>query len=298
MSASVPVPSQMADGAVERTMTADQRRAFEELGYLVVPGAIPPVLLDQLRVAVDQVCDEERRAGRLGPASSLHLLGFLGRHEAFLELLDLPATFPLVWTLLGWNIYVYHSHLDVHPPAPVDTTPVWGWHQDGGRQNLELETAPRPMLSLKVAFWLSDVSQPGRGNTLVIPGSHHRNGLPRPDDREHDSARPAGAVELLAKPGDAVLLDRRLWHSRSVNGSAWTRRALFLAFTYRWVRERDQHDSGCSPTQWAALSPIRQQLLGKGADPESFWGLGDDRVPLYDYLRIRGLLDMERPSHR
>jgi ectoine hydroxylase len=38
------------------------------------------------------------------------------------------------------------------------------WHQDGGRQNREIETTPRSRLSVKLAYWLSDVSEPGSGN--------------------------------------------------------------------------------------------------------------------------------------
>lgn len=202
-----------------------------------------------------------------------------------------------MWGVLGWNIYVYHSHLDVHPPVTDGAINGWGWHQDGGRQNLELETDPRPLLSVKVAFWLSDVSEPGRGNTLVIPGSHRRNTLQRPGDATSGSARPAQAVELLAEPGDAVVFDRRLWHARSANRSAVTRRALFLAYTFRWVRERDEPGFGC----WAeasSLPPIRQQLLGAGAHPRSFWALGDDIVPLREHLSAHRLLDPEQSSHR
>ena len=44
---------------------------------------------------------------------------------------------------------MYHSHLDVHPREDAASR-RWRWHQDGGRQNLELETDPRPRLSLKV----------------------------------------------------------------------------------------------------------------------------------------------------
>ena len=44
------------------------------------------------------------------------------------------------------------------------------WHQDGGRQNREIETIPRPRLSVKLPYCLSDVSEPGRGNLKVVPG--------------------------------------------------------------------------------------------------------------------------------
>ena len=36
---------------------------------------------------------------------------------------------------------------------------------------------------------------------------------------------------------------------------------------------------------------VRQQLLGGGRDAISYWGLGEDRFPLREYLSERGLLD-------
>ena len=41
----------------------------------------------------------------------------LDADPTFLELLDPPATLPLVVAALGWNAHLYHSHLDVHPPS-------------------------------------------------------------------------------------------------------------------------------------------------------------------------------------
>jgi hypothetical protein len=115
--------------------------SFERDGYVIVENALGDRSVAGLTEAVDRVWAEERPDG-----TALHLLGFLGRDRAFVELVDHPKTFPLVSGLLGWNIYVYHCHLDVHPP--LDEPPSWRWHQDGGRQNLEVES-PRPRLSVK-----------------------------------------------------------------------------------------------------------------------------------------------------
>jgi hypothetical protein len=126
---------------------------LDRRGFAVVPDAVAASLLADLEHAVDRIYGQERRAGRLALDGSLHLLGALARDEVFLELLDLPSTFPLVWGALGWNIHMYHSHVDVHPPVAARPVP-WRWHQDGGRQNLELETEPRPRLSVTVAVFL------------------------------------------------------------------------------------------------------------------------------------------------
>jgi ectoine hydroxylase-related dioxygenase (phytanoyl-CoA dioxygenase family) len=280
-----------------RTMTIAQRETFDEQGYLVVPNALSPGRVDRLTDALDRVYGVETASGRVRPGQPLHLFAFVLRDDRFLDLLDLPSTFPLVWGTLGWNIHMYHSHLDVHPPVREDEPPAWGWHQDGGRQNLEIETQPvRPRLSVKLGYFLSDVSEPGRGNLMVVPGSHRRNAIPRPEEPHRGFEPPEGAVPVLAEPGTAVLFDRRLWHTRSPNRSPLTRMALFTGYTYRWIRPRD--DYPMDPRWFAGLSPVRRQLLGAGASAMDHWGLGEDEVPLRAWLRVRGLLDPVVPSNR
>ena len=154
-------------------------------------------------------------------------------------LLDHPMAFNYIWSMLGWNIHIYHSHVDVHPQIHEQQKDWWHWHQDGGRQNREIETDPRPTLSVKLAFWLSDVSETGRGNFTVIPGSHKTNWLPGPPSRGVPWPQPEGAMQITANPGDLVVFDRRLWHARSDNYSPITRMGAFFGYTYRWVAGRD-----------------------------------------------------------
>jgi ectoine hydroxylase len=277
------------------------QRAFRlrSEGFVSVPGALGPAAVADLVAGLDRVYEDEIAQGRGRAGAPMHLLGGIGRDNAFLELVDHPAVFPVIWGELGWNIHLYHCHLDVTPPRRQPRhRSAWGWHQDGGRQNLELEGAPRPRMSLKVAFWLSDVSVPGRGNILIVPGSHERNTLARPEHPELGFDPPTGAVPVLASPGDALILDRRLWHSRSDNLSEHTRRVIFLAYSYRWIRPRDEFGIQPSNKRFLSLSPVRRQLLGEPAGRHHQWGLERDAVPLYAALKQGGLLDPTLPSHR
>ena len=262
--------------AIPTGLTDAQRTAFDRDGFLILRGALSPGEVERLDLAAERVWWQHRNAPPRRGAEALHLLAFVGADEAFLSLLDHPVTLPAVVDLLGWNIFMHHCHLDIHPPEPPEAEPRWMWHQDGGRQNLELETDPRPRMSVKVAYFLSDCSEPGRGNFRVIPGSHGRNTLPRPS--EGGTADPPGAVPILALPGDAVLFDRRLWHMRSRNLSDLTLRALFTAYTYRWVRPRDELH--VRPELLASLTPVQAQLLGAGTGPIGHWLPGDRDAPL------------------
>ncbi|GIF20462.1 hypothetical protein BJ973_001634 [Actinoplanes tereljensis] len=278
-------------------ITPEQRDEFQQEGILLIRGALTEEHRARLEEAVDRVYADERQAGRLKSDGTLHMLGFLDRDEEFGELLTQPSTFPYIWGLAGWNIYSHHNHLDVTPPSPQEEAPAWGWHQDGYRQNSDPEALvgdPRPMLSLKVAYVLSDLSRTGRGATKVIPGSHLRNTL------ERTEGDPRGTVEITANPGDAFVFDRRLWHSRSVNRSSVTRKMLFVGYTYRWIRPLDDMPVDKDGAWWANRTPVQKQLLGEATHTANHWGVNwdgyiDEKIPLRHELQTRGLLDRTIP---
>ncbi len=282
-------------------LTAQQRRLFDEQGYLVVPEVLEPAELARITAAVDRVYATCRATGRLAPDGSLHHTSAVEASPQLADLMVHPKAFGLIWSLLGWNIHVYHSHLDVHPTVPGDRPFRFEWHQDGGRQNRELETDPRPRISVKLAFWLSDVSRPGRGNLKVVPGSHTTNWIDGPPRRDLPWPDPPGAIEVCANAGDVVMFDRRLWHARSINRSATTRKAVFFGYTYRWVAMRD-----APPVSLAGLSDVQRQLLGlldgRATEPadagDHAWGHYPEDVPLYRWLRDHGQLDPTYPPLR
>lgn len=271
-----------------------ERKEFHDQGFLMIPQALTEEHRAALEGAVDRIRAEEGGDGRL------HLLGFLTRDELFGPLLTHPTTFPSVWGLAGWNIHSHHSHLDVTPPARELPPPFWAWHQDGYRQNSDPETldrdVPRPMLSLKVAYVLSDLSVRGRGATKVVPGSHVRNRLARPAAAGTMHPDPHGTVEITARPGDAFVFDRRLWHSRSTNLSSVTRKMLFIGYTYRWIRPLDDMPIDRTGPWWRGRDAVQRQLLGEAPHSASYWGVDrngslDDGIPLRAELKRRGLLD-------
>jgi ectoine hydroxylase-related dioxygenase (phytanoyl-CoA dioxygenase family) len=207
--------------------------------------------------------------------------------------------------MLGWNVHIYHSHLDVHPPIRVPKPFRFEWHQDGGRQNREIESDPRPRLSVKLAYWLSDVSETGRGNLKVVPGSHVQNWIDGPPRRDVEWPEPEGAIEVQVSPGDVVFFDRRLWHARSDNYSGVTRKAMFFGYTLRWIAIRDELEALHASPGFEGLSPVRRQLLGgigKGipgeVEGDHSWGHYPGTTPLYGFLKERNLLDPDIPPLR
>ena len=273
----------MDPSCLDNQLTDDEARQFKENGFFIVENAIPQSTVDELVPIADQVDKEERARMSLGPLDRINHYDFIGKNDAFLELLDCPTTFPKVWGILGWHVQLYHTHMTFTPPEPEGETLEsnglkLGWHQDSGQLNSDFETTPRPMVSLKVAFFLTDTSVPGRGNFYVVPGSQIRNDFPG-EDRKQEME---GATPVLAPAGSAVFFDRRIWHSASANYWDVPRRVLFYGYSYRWLRPRDDMTVDHYIDR---CDPIRQQLLGvTHSGGRGYTSPTADDVPLRTWL--------------
>jgi ectoine hydroxylase-related dioxygenase (phytanoyl-CoA dioxygenase family) len=281
--------------------SAELREQFERDGYLVIKAALTPAEVAYYANALDEVYEARVASGKIASGASMHTLGAVANCPASVSLIDHPATFPFIWSVLGWNIHIYHSHLDVHPKIVTPRPYLFEWHQDGGRQNRELETNPRPRLSVKLAYWLSDVSETGRGNFKVVPGSHLVNRIDGPPRRDVVWPEPEGSIEVCASPGDVVFFDRRLWHTRTNNYSDITRRGMFFAYSHRWSYSRDENDGLFASEQFADFTAVQRQLLGvplaaPGQIPgDHQWGHYPDTTPVYGYLKDNNLFDPSYP---
>ena len=264
---------------LEHRLTEEERRTFDETGLIYVRNALSPEQVEQGTDLTERIHQAKLAEGH-DARTALFYPNFIPDDPYFVDLVDYERILPKVWGILGWNIYLYHAHLIVTPPngeAPDDRT--FRWHQDSGRVTFEMESHPRPRLSLKVAYFLSDTSEPGRGNFWVEPRSHLRDEIDRPED---GVGQPKGATPVLARPGDAVFFDRRLWHAASPNWSDITRRVLFYGFGYRWLRTKDDMTV---EHLWKGSSPVRRQLLGWSVNANGRFSPTDEDVPLRTWLR-------------
>lgn len=233
---------------------AERDEFFRHKGYLVIPGALPPEVVERTRAAVDRLAGAAPRPGQI----TINIADILGRDDAFLDLIDCPRVFPKLWGLLGWNIWVQHSHLVVNPPIPTATGMLdprepfkYGWHRDGGAINRDVVLGA-PLL-VKVGFYLSDVTADG-GPTLMLEDADPNAAIPPP------TARPDNVRALTVQAGTAVLFSNRSVHSlKSPNTSSATRRAVFIQYGYRWLQPLDRSSVDHLADR---VDGVRRQLLG------------------------------------
>lgn len=223
---------------------------LEDEGCAIVPGFLGSDEVANLRSAAFDVAASAPPESTVG-IGSLHHLGAAYAHPRFTDLATDNRMLRVLGQVLTPNIHVYHSHLDIHPPE--EPSEAWRWHEDGGRMTADLDM--RAQLSVKVAYFLSDVEAEGFGNMMVIPGSHRwTEPLPRTPGQE-----PEGSMQVLARAGDALLFDRRIWHSRSTNTSDRTRLIVFFGYAPRWIAQRELPPANLLARETV---PIRRQILG------------------------------------
>lgn len=294
---------------VAHAPTDEQRREFDRNGYLVLPGTLSPAEVDELLGQLDRVTrwhsgfvrSRLTRAVAALPVvrsriptkmplspGNVEYHNILGQ-PGFCDLVDHPAVLSLVAGLLGWNVFVYLASLVVNSPVPADTPtepgPI-GWHQDSSRVNVELEGNPRPRLSIKAAYFLTDTRRGHPAPMWIIPGSHVLNDLPA-------DPKAAGAFPLRVAPGTVVVFDRRLWHSASPNLSRDPRVVVFIGYAYRWLRP---HDDMATRHLWRRADPVRRQLLDLGCDATSHYSPEDTDVPLKSLWHDTDATPREEPQ--
>jgi ectoine hydroxylase-related dioxygenase (phytanoyl-CoA dioxygenase family) len=168
----------------------------------------------------------------------------------------------------------------VRTPNP-DEKPTYkasGWHADGPSPAFPTIGGVFPRLYAKIGFFLTDLSEPDRGNLRVVPGSHLSATPPAKDPETGD---PAGAIQVLTRPGDAVLFEQRCWHAVGPNFSTLSRKNIYLGYCYRWMKAIDflaQPDD-----LLAKASPVQRQLLGDATGQLSYYLPGTNNfadVPL------------------
>lgn len=274
-------------------LTDEQRQQFRDEGYLIVRKALDEDRISRLIEAGDRLIATEQRVNRY--QTSEFYDGFrncIVMDDAFIPLLTNEVTLPLVIQLLGSNLQLSTSHLIYRYPDAAgspDSVRRPGWHRDGGRTQLDLGQQNYPRLGLKCAFYLTDLSEPNSGVTMLAPGSNRLKERIEIPEGETD---PENALEPLLNPGDCVIFEYRTWHAGAPNFSELTRKCVMIGYCYRWLKPMDYVKQDASFVD--RLSDIERYLVGEeldatlefqpqgGANPLRAWceqnGVDQDRL--------------------
>jgi ectoine hydroxylase-related dioxygenase (phytanoyl-CoA dioxygenase family) len=241
-------------------LAPEQRRHFDEQGFLRVEGAFDADAVERALAEIDpleqRVEDflQTREDGRLFIARageitfSTHLVA---RSAVLREMSAAPAILDLCHDLIGPDVRLYWDQAVYKKPGTAQEFP---FHQDNGYTYVE----PQQYLTCWVALTDATVDN---GCPWVIPGWHRRGTLqheltdlgwrcvPSSDD----------ALPVTARAGDIVVFSSLTPHRTGPNRSAGVRKAYILQY-----------------------APDGARVVGDGAKAS---GLQDDPARQYPVLR-------------
>ncbi|NRA39682.1 MAG: phytanoyl-CoA dioxygenase family protein [Planctomycetes bacterium] len=201
-----------------------EREQYERDGYFIVKNALPEAQLLKLQ----NIFDNEMAVVDFDTEHDLIPNELLAIPE-YLDIIDQPQCFHKIHDLMSCNIqlHMYRGHAKKRGGN-------WdSWHRDNNDLGLDLKNDSIPHLSAKVAYFLSDMSETGRGNLSIAPGSQHIEELAL-----DEAGEPEHEVSVCGNPGDAIIFDARLWHTPTNNESDIMRKIIFIAYSYRWLRQK------------------------------------------------------------
>lgn len=259
----------------------------ERDGFAIVTGLLDEVACKQL---VDDVVTLEAQLGTAFGANDFEgfrtrrIFNLISRGPRFRELVLHPRMEEVVEAIVG-DGFLLSGTTSMHL-FPGETPQLL--HADDGMISL-----PRPHpATLVTTLWALSPFRPENGGTLLVPGSHKRQEMPRPGEK-HDAI----AVDMPA--GSALVLHGSTWHGGGRNSTSDEERfGLSIQFVAGWCRQQQNLMLG-TPRDVVASYPRRLQerigysiyrnvmghvdrahplaLLGVDVAPEMVWDKMTDR---------------------
>ncbi len=240
-----------------RAILDDQRAELRRDGVTVVPGALGPAELDDLRRGLEAALKVARADGQVlfrqgvdPNDSSIRVLQLLGRHPSFERLVDHPVARALVGALLGDSYLLSSLSANISLPGSESM----GLHND------LMAVLPEPWLApygANLFICLDDMDEEN-GATRYIPGSHRYTTSEPAADLGLEATRP-----LVAPAGSIVAVDGRLWHTSGANRSAdRPRRVLISFYVASFIRTQYNWAALLPAATRDGLSPALRGLLG------------------------------------
>ena len=262
-------------------LTHEQVDFYNENGYLVVPDALSPTEVAELRAIVDGIVADAAKVtahtevydledGHSPQNPKVRRIKTPHKHfEYFDRLVRNPRLTSMLAALLGPNIRLHGSKLNMKSAgygAPVE------WHQDWAFYPHSNDDV------LATGILLDDCSEEN-GPMLVIPGSHRGRMYDHHSDGvfcgaitgELNQIDFSKAVPLVGKAGSMSIHHARSLHGSAQNRSAQQRRLLLFeyaaadAFPLMGIPDHAEFDSRIvlgSPTVEARVrpAPVRMPL--------------------------------------
>jgi ectoine hydroxylase-related dioxygenase (phytanoyl-CoA dioxygenase family) len=240
MSAGLTAESAVLDAT--RLTAAQRRGAYDEFGYLVFPGLLDQVEIGDLRRALGEVLDDAAGLAQSNDKFSIvpsdsgntavvrRIRNPIAHHHVFLELVFNPKILDVVANLIGEDIQLHHTKLNLKPASALAR---FEWHQD-------YAFIPHTNFDLLAVMVTIDEATEENGCLRVIPRSHKmgptahvfgRDGAATSHLLDGEIVRDrASWLSVPMRPGDVELHHCNLLHGSEPTRTDRPRSAMVIQY--------------------------------------------------------------------
>ena len=239
-------------------MTPEQRFLFDLNGFLIIRGALTPLEVEDYRAGVYDLArnrlDNSQWTDDGQPAVQIRVPRPVDRDPRFLDLVDHPASLPVIETVIGEPGILIDNDVELTPPGnkPLE------WHRGIGTHGYHADEQAFHCLMVKCIWYLTDCG-PGDGCTRIVPGSH-KSAVSAPAWKEPDG--PPGAVDVAVSAGDLLVFSEACLHAGSANTGAKVRANMYFNYGPSWVSPWEGYRPSAEIVD--TTQGVRRQLLGGG----------------------------------
>ncbi|MEN9938717.1 MAG: hypothetical protein RLZZ387_5296 [Chloroflexota bacterium] len=253
-------------GVTDDCFTAEQRRALDTDGFVILPSVFTP---EQCRQAAEEYDRLHAIEGDEGgrevhtEAGAPRVSNIFNKTTVYDMCLTAKPLLAAAQYLLG-EFKVHGANLRDPLPGKGDQA----LHVDCGRN------APGDWHVLNCLILFDDMHK-DNGATRVVPGSHRwplllPPGRPRPEPMtpEEEALLPVdprqpypGEIYVSAPAGSVVAINSTIWHGGTKNVSGARRRQLHLSFTRRDLPQQLDQRTYLTPALYERLSPALRYVM-------------------------------------
>jgi ectoine hydroxylase-related dioxygenase (phytanoyl-CoA dioxygenase family) len=232
-------------------LAQSEKKQLDELGYLVLPGFVPPPMLAKLRDRVEALWEQEgSEAGsefRHEPGAR-RLANLVDKGAIFAEVVSMPKILECVEHVIGPSYKLSSLNARSTNPNSEESQP---WHADSAA------IADERGYWVCNSIWMLDDFTAENGATRMIPRSHTWHRLPEPGNT---ISRPDEEL-VTGTAGTVVIMNTHMWHGGTANRTGRCRRALHGFYTRSDKPQQQYQKALLRPETVAALTPLQRRVL-------------------------------------
>jgi hypothetical protein len=242
-----PSTATLDPSASAETAPSEQRRHFEEHGWILLRGVLDQAQAERYRGCIDRASGSPYVAGGGSVVRCDHLIT---KDPAFIEFITIPrilqtysdiagcaAVLKNAWSMVTtpWDRRHDPEAVAAHRAAVADR----GWHRGSEPKWAMYADEDHPGMHhfpyLNFFTYYTDVG-PGTGITPVLDGSHKVSG------DYHAVRKRCEPVELTARAGDVLVFSESLMHASAVILNEVTRYATAFTFVPSFYSNGQDHE--------------------------------------------------------